>query len=76
MYSVMKLLMSVFTHFFELCYPDNKSNIYFVFLVTSGNMAAVITNTTIEIKIPDRLLDSVYGPNGSNLARLRQVNPI
>ncbi|CAM8974184.1 unnamed protein product [Rhodiola kirilowii] len=40
----------------------------------SGSMAAVITNTTIEIKIPDRLLSSVYGENGNNLARLRQIS--
>ncbi|CAM8977224.1 unnamed protein product [Rhodiola kirilowii] len=37
-------------------------------------MAAVITNTTIEIKVPDRLLSSVYGENGNNLARLRQIS--
>lgn len=44
--------------------------------MTSGSIGAFITNTTIEIKIPDGLIGLVYGENGSNLARVRQVNYI
>lgn len=39
----------------------------------SGNRAVVVTNTTIEIAVPENVMDSVYGENGSNLTRLRQV---
>lgn len=33
-----------------------------------------MTNTTVEIVVPDEVIGSVYGENGSNLVRLRQVN--
>jgi hypothetical protein len=33
-----------------------------------------VTNTTVEIVVPDNVIGSVYGDNGSNLNRLRQVN--
>lgn len=35
-----------------------------------------MTNTTVEIVVPDETIDSVYGENGSNLARLRQVHKL
>lgn len=41
--------------------------------VCSGNKSAVVTNTTVEIRVPDNVIDSVYGENGRNLARLREV---
>ncbi|KAE8719865.1 RNA-binding KH domain-containing protein, putative isoform 2 [Hibiscus syriacus] len=30
-------------------------------------------NTTVEIRVPDNVIDSVYGENGRNLARLREA---
>lgn len=33
----------------------------------------MVTNTTVEIVVPDAVIGSVYGENGSNLARLRKV---
>ncbi|MCH84316.1 KH domain-containing protein [Trifolium medium] len=39
----------------------------------SGSKSAIVTNTTIEIVVPEDTLYLVYGENGSNLARLRQV---
>ena len=35
-----------------------------------------MTNTTVEIVVPDIVIGSVYGENGSNLARLRQVDKL
>lgn len=32
-----------------------------------------MTNTTVEIVVPDNVIGSVYGEGGSNLSRLRQV---
>lgn len=32
-----------------------------------------MTNTTVEIVVPENVIGSVYGENGSNLTRLRQV---
>lgn len=32
-----------------------------------------MTNTTVEIIVPENVIGCVYGENGSNLARLRQV---
>jgi hypothetical protein len=42
-------------------------------LACSGGKSAFVTNTTVEIVIPEHTFGSVYGENGSNLARLRQV---
>ena len=39
----------------------------------SGGKSAFVTNTTVEIVVPENAFGSVYGENGSNLARLRQV---
>ncbi|KAI5582784.1 hypothetical protein BDE02_07G108300 [Populus trichocarpa] len=40
--------------------------------LVSGGKSAFVTNTTVEIVIPEHTFGSVYGENGSNLARLRQ----
>ncbi|KAJ6741072.1 KH DOMAIN-CONTAINING PROTEIN HEN4 [Salix purpurea] len=39
----------------------------------SGGKSAFVTNTTIEIIVPEHAFGSVYGEKGSNLARLRQT---
>lgn len=44
-----------------------------LFGVCSGSKSAIVTNTTVEIIVPENVIRSVYGENGSNLARLRQV---
>ncbi|XP_050365807.1 KH domain-containing protein HEN4 isoform X2 [Argentina anserina] len=38
----------------------------------SGSKSAIVTNTTVEIIVPENVIGSVYGENGTNLARLRQ----
>ncbi|XP_011043042.1 PREDICTED: KH domain-containing protein At4g18375 isoform X4 [Populus euphratica] len=40
----------------------------------SGGKSAFVTNTTVEIAVPENSFGSVYGENGSNLARLRQIS--
>ncbi|KAM7479042.1 hypothetical protein LguiA_027255 [Lonicera macranthoides] len=40
----------------------------------SGNRSAIVTNTTVEIVVPENVIGSVYGENGSNLTRLRQIS--
>ncbi|XP_057515962.1 KH domain-containing protein HEN4-like isoform X1 [Amaranthus tricolor] len=35
---------------------------------------AAITNTTMDISIPESAVSSVYGENGRNLARIRQIS--
>ncbi|KAA8536391.1 hypothetical protein F0562_028869 [Nyssa sinensis] len=40
----------------------------------SGSRSAIVTNTTVEIVVPENIIGSVYGENGSNLARLRQIS--
>ncbi|XP_050880384.1 KH domain-containing protein HEN4 [Lathyrus oleraceus] len=40
----------------------------------SGSKSAIVINTTIEIVVPEDTLYLVYGENGSNLARLRQIS--
>ncbi|KAK8568296.1 hypothetical protein V6N12_006850 [Hibiscus sabdariffa] len=40
----------------------------------SGNRSAIVTNTTVEIRVPENVIDSVYGENGRNLARLREIS--
>ncbi|XLS73728.1 hypothetical protein HN51_030593 [Arachis hypogaea] len=42
--------------------------------LVSGSKSAIVTSTTVEIVVPDDTIDSVYGENGSNLARLRQIS--
>lgn len=52
-------------------YHFKSSN--FFFYVGSGNKTAIVTNTTVEIVVPDDVISLVYGENGTNLTRLRQV---
>ncbi|XP_057967697.1 KH domain-containing protein HEN4 [Malania oleifera] len=40
----------------------------------SGGLAPVSTSTTVEIVIPQALLNHVYGENSSNLSQIRQVS--
>ncbi|KAJ4962643.1 hypothetical protein NE237_022582 [Protea cynaroides] len=40
----------------------------------SGSKSAIVTNTTVEIIVPEHVLGSVYGEKGSNLNRLRQIS--
>lgn len=40
----------------------------------SGGKSAIVTNTTVEILVPEQVLGSVYGDNGNNLNRLRQIS--
>uniref|UniRef100_A0A6M2F2K9 K Homology domain-containing protein n=1 Tax=Populus davidiana TaxID=266767 RepID=A0A6M2F2K9_9ROSI len=40
----------------------------------SGGKSAFVTNTTVEIVVPENAFGSVYGENGNNLARLRQIS--
>ncbi|CAA0807375.1 RNA-binding KH domain-containing protein [Striga hermonthica] len=42
--------------------------------INSESRSAVVTNTTIEIVVPDAVIGSIYGENGSNLDRLRQIS--
>ncbi|XP_050145610.1 KH domain-containing protein HEN4 isoform X1 [Malus sylvestris] len=41
---------------------------------SSGSKSAIVTNTTVEIIVPENVIGSVYGENGTNLARLRQIS--
>jgi len=38
-----------------------------------GNMFATVTNTTVEIVVSEHVFGSVYGEDGGNLDRIRQV---
>ncbi|KAL3515475.1 hypothetical protein ACH5RR_022377 [Cinchona calisaya] len=40
----------------------------------SGNRSAIVTNTTVKVVVPENVIGSVYGDNGSNLVRLRQIS--
>ncbi|PON98348.1 Polyribonucleotide nucleotidyltransferase [Trema orientale] len=40
----------------------------------SGSKSAIVTNTTVEIVVPENVIGSVYGENGNNLTRLRQIS--
>ncbi|KAF8369389.1 hypothetical protein HHK36_032600 [Tetracentron sinense] len=40
----------------------------------SGSKSAIVTNTTVEIVVPEHVIGSIYGENGSNLTRLRQIS--
>lgn len=48
---------------------------FLLFGVNSGSKTAIVTNTTVEIVVPENVIGSVYGENGNNLTRLRQVLP-
>jgi len=38
-----------------------------------GNIVATVTNTTVEIIVSEHVFGSVYGEDGGNLDRIRQV---
>lgn len=57
----------------EISMHHFKSSKNFFFYVGSGNKTAIVTNTTVEIVVPDDVISLVYGENGTNLTRLRQV---
>ncbi|GKV26664.1 hypothetical protein SLEP1_g35922 [Rubroshorea leprosula] len=40
----------------------------------SGSKSAIVTNTTVEIRVPENVIGSVYGENGRNLLRLREIS--
>lgn len=40
----------------------------------SGGRSAIVTNMSVEIIVPQNVIGSVYGENGSNLTRLRQIS--
>ncbi|KAL9244782.1 hypothetical protein vseg_018509 [Gypsophila vaccaria] len=40
----------------------------------SSKRPAIVTNTTVEISVPEEAISSVYGENGRNLMRIRQVS--
>ncbi|CAN1302839.1 KH domain-containing protein HEN4 [Linum perenne] len=40
----------------------------------SFSRSAIVTNTTVEIVIPESVISCVYGENGNNLLRLRQIS--
>ncbi|RWR74130.1 KH domain-containing protein HEN4-like protein isoform X1 [Cinnamomum micranthum f. kanehirae] len=42
--------------------------------VSSGSKSALVTNTTVDIMVPEHVMGAVYGENGSNLGRIRQHN--
>ncbi|PWA78333.1 K Homology domain-containing protein [Artemisia annua] len=39
-----------------------------------GGRSAIVTNTTMEIAVPENVIELVYGENGSNLTRIRQIS--
>ncbi|CAK8577946.1 unnamed protein product [Lathyrus sativus] len=40
----------------------------------SGSAISVVTNTTVEIMVPNNVIGRVYGENGNNLNQLRQIS--
>ncbi|KGN43749.1 KH domain-containing protein HEN4 [Cucumis sativus] len=50
--------------------PSHRSGVQ----LGSGNKTAIVTNTTVEIVVPDDVISLVYGENGTNLTRLRQIS--
>ncbi|XP_058069411.1 KH domain-containing protein HEN4-like isoform X2 [Magnolia sinica] len=40
----------------------------------SGSKSAIVMNTTMEIVVPEHVIGAVYGENGSNLSRIRQIS--
>ncbi|KAF1861803.1 hypothetical protein Lal_00026252 [Lupinus albus] len=39
-----------------------------------GNKVATVTNTTVEIKVSEHVFSSVYGEDGGNLDRIKQIS--
>lgn len=42
--------------------------------LVSGSKTAIVTNTTVQIVVHEDVIGSVYGENGNNLDRLRQIS--
>ncbi|XP_077216677.1 KH domain-containing protein HEN4-like [Tasmannia lanceolata] len=40
----------------------------------SGSKSVIVTNTTVEIVVPEDVIGFVYGENGSNLIRIREIS--
>ncbi|ERN07461.1 KH domain-containing protein HEN4 isoform X2 [Amborella trichopoda] len=40
----------------------------------SGSQSAVVTSTTVEVVVPQYLMGSIFGENGSNLNQIRQIS--
>ncbi|KAL4588566.1 hypothetical protein LXL04_001458 [Taraxacum kok-saghyz] len=40
----------------------------------SGGRSAIVSNMSVEIIVPQNVLGSLYGENGTNLTRLRQIS--
>ncbi|CAH8363314.1 unnamed protein product [Eruca vesicaria subsp. sativa] len=40
----------------------------------SGHKSAMVTNTTVEIRVPENAMSFVYGEHGYNLEQLRQIS--
>ncbi|CAH8280783.1 unnamed protein product [Arabidopsis lyrata] len=40
----------------------------------SGHKSAIVTNTTVEIRVPENAMSFVYGEQGYNLEQLRQIS--
>lgn len=40
----------------------------------SGSQSAVVTNTTVEVVVPERVIGSIYGENESDLAHIQQIS--
>ncbi|KAH0923013.1 hypothetical protein HID58_023031 [Brassica napus] len=40
----------------------------------SGHKSAIVTNTTVEIRVPENAISFVYGEHGNNLEQLRQIS--
>ncbi|XP_010520717.1 PREDICTED: KH domain-containing protein HEN4 isoform X2 [Tarenaya hassleriana] len=44
------------------------------FVLSGGSKSAVVTNTTVEIRVPETAMKFVYGEGGQNLEQLRQIS--
>uniref|UniRef100_A0A0C9S6Z6 TSA: Wollemia nobilis Ref_Wollemi_Transcript_10183_3113 transcribed RNA sequence n=1 Tax=Wollemia nobilis TaxID=56998 RepID=A0A0C9S6Z6_9CONI len=40
----------------------------------SASQSAVVTSTTVEVVVPERVIGSIYGEGGNNLAQIRQIS--
>ena len=69
-------MMEIISLTFKIECQNCQFLITVLFLVCSGSKSAIVTNTIVEIVVPDDTIDCVYGENGSNLARLRQVHKL
>ncbi|XP_023531829.1 KH domain-containing protein HEN4-like [Cucurbita pepo subsp. pepo] len=50
--------------------PSHRGGVH----LGSGSKTALVTNTTVELIVPEDVISLVYGENGTNLARLRQIS--